>query len=95
MGGAELQMSRIKAGVTRHKVYNDYDFLVDYVHFSEGGKIQISPKLNFYYKIQSQIRNQRLRIRRNTLFSGRKAGVFRCAQLFLVIFSLLKLVMNP
>ena len=74
MGGAELQMSRIRAGVIRYKVYKDHDVLVDEEHFPEGGKMQISPKLVHFYANEVDIQNQRLRLRRNTLFSGRKAG---------------------
>ena len=40
MGGAELQMSKIRAGVIRYKVYNHHDILVDEVHFPECGKMQ-------------------------------------------------------
>ena len=40
MGGAELQMSRFRAGVIiRYKVYKDHDDLVDEVHFPKGGKM--------------------------------------------------------
>ena len=56
MGGAELQMSRIRAGVSW---YNNHDILVDEVHFSKGGKIQISPKLDLYCTNQDEILNQR------------------------------------
>ena len=45
------------------------------MHFPEGGKMQISQKLELYRANQYQIRNQRPRLRRNTLFLGRKAGV--------------------
>ena len=72
MGGAELQMSRIRAGVIRYKVYKDHDVVVDEEHFPEGGKMQISPKLEHYCANQDHIRNQRPRLHRNTLFSGRK-----------------------
>ena len=36
--------------------------------------MQISPKLRLYSANQGQIRNQGPRLRRNTLFIGRKAG---------------------
>ena len=36
------------------------------VHFPEGGKMQISPKLDRSYTNQDQIRNQRPRLRMNT-----------------------------
>ena len=61
---------------------HDHDVLVDLVHISEGGKVQISPKLKLYRANQDQIRNQRPRIRRNTLFLGRKAGVSRAVPVF-------------
>ena len=41
-----------------------------------SAKIPLSPKLELYRANQDQIRNQRPRIRRNTLFLGRKAGGF-------------------
>ena len=44
------------------------------MHISEGGKVQISPKLELYRANQDQIRSQRPRLRRNGLFIGRKAG---------------------
>ena len=50
-----------------------HDVLVDVVNFSENGKIQISPKLEPCRANQDQIRNQRPRLRRNTLFLVRKA----------------------
>ena len=52
------------------KVYNvhDHDVLVDLVHIPEGGKMQISSKLEVYRANQDQIRNQRTWLRRNTLF---------------------------
>ena len=53
---------------------HDHDVLVDLVHIPEGGKMQISPKLEVCRANQDQIRNQRPRIRRNTLNLGRKAG---------------------
>ena len=57
------------------KVYmHDHDVLVDLVHISEGGKVQISPKLKLYRANQDQIRSQRPRLRRNRLFINRKAG---------------------
>ena len=68
MGGAELQMSRIRAGVIRYKMYNNHDVLLDIVHFPEGGKMQIFPKLDLICTNQDQIRNQRPQLRRNTLF---------------------------
>ena len=40
----------------------------------EGGKMQVSPKLELCLANQDQIRNQRHRLRRNRLFLGRKAG---------------------
>ena len=46
------------------------------MHIPEGGKMQISPKLEVYRVNQDQIRNQRPRLRRNTLILGRKAGGF-------------------
>ena len=51
---------------------HDHDVLLDLVHISEGGKMQISPKL--CRANQDQIRNQRPRLRTNTLILGRKAG---------------------
>ena len=39
MGGAKLQMNRIRAGV---QVVHDYDVCVEVMHFSEGNKMQIS-----------------------------------------------------
>ena len=74
MGGAELQMSWIRAGVIRYKMYNNHDVLVDIVHFPEGNKMQISPKLDFSCTNQDQIRNQRPRLRMNTQILRRKAG---------------------
>ena len=71
MRGTELQISRIRTGVIRYKVYNN---LVDIVHFSEGGKMQIPPKLDLYCTNQDQIRNQRPQLRRNTLFLVEKWG---------------------
>ena len=59
MGGAELQMSKISAGVIRYKLYKDHDVLVDEMHFPEGGKMQIFSKLDFICTNQDQIRNQR------------------------------------
>ena len=44
------------------------------MHIPEGGKMQISPKLELFRANQEQIRNQRPRLRRNTLFLDRKAG---------------------
>ena len=64
-------------GVFRYNLYEDHDVLVDEVHFPESGnlRVQISPKLDFSCRIiQDKIRNRRPRLRRNTLFSGRKAG---------------------
>ena len=43
------------------------------MHFPEGGKMQISSKLDHYRANQDQIRNQRPRLRKNGLFLGRKA----------------------
>ena len=43
------------------------------MHFSEVGKMQISPKLELCRANQDQIQNQRPRLRRNTLFLVRKA----------------------
>ena len=54
---------------------HDDEVLVDFVHIS-GGKMQISPKLEVYRANQDQIRNQRPRLRRNTLILGRKEGGF-------------------
>ena len=53
---------------------HDHDVLVDLVHISENGKMQISPKLEVYGAKEVNIRNQRPRLRRNSLFLGRKAG---------------------
>ena len=78
MRKAEIQMSRIKAGFIRYNVptslveVHNNDVLVEKVHCSENGKRQLSPKLNLYCKNRIQIRNQESRLRRNTLFSGRK-----------------------
>ena len=55
---------------------HDHDVLVDLVHFPEGNKMQISLKLEQYCANQDQIRNQTPRLRRNTLFLGRKAKSF-------------------
>ena len=44
------------------------------MHFPEGGKMQISPKLEVCGTNQYDIRNQRAELRRNRLFLGRKAG---------------------
>ena len=56
----------------KHKNYDqgvyEHHVLVDLVHIPENGKIQISPKLDHYHSKQDQIRNQRSRLRRNTLF---------------------------
>ena len=81
MGGAELQMSRFRAGVIRYKVYKDHDvLLVDEVHFPKGGKMQISPNLDFSCTNQDQIRNQRPRLRGNSLYLDRNpGGFFRCS----------------
>ena len=60
MGRAELQISRIRAGVIRYKVYKeDHEALVDEVHFPEGGKMKITLKLDFSFTNQDQIWNQR------------------------------------
>ena len=40
----------------------------------EGGKMQISPKLELYHANQDQIRNQRPRLHKNIQFLGRKTG---------------------
>ena len=53
---------------------HDHDVLVDLVHIPDGGKKQISPKLELCRANQDQIRNQRPRLRRNRLFLGRKEG---------------------
>ena len=53
---------------------HDHDVLADLGHIPEGGKMQISPKLELSRANQDQIRNQRPRLRRNRLFLGRKAG---------------------
>ena len=80
MGGAELQISRFRAGVIRYKVYKDHDVLVDEVHFPKCGKMQISPNLDFSCTNQDQIRNQRPRLRGNSLYSDQNPGVFfRCS----------------
>ena len=42
--------------------------LVDIVHFSERAKMLISPKLEQYCANKVVIRNQRPRLRRNTIF---------------------------
>ena len=52
---------------------HDHDVQVNLVHISEGGKVQISPKLELYRANQDQIRSQRPRLRRNRLILGRKA----------------------
>ena len=44
------------------------------MHVPEGGKMRISPKLSVDRANQGQIRNQRVELRRNRLFLGRKAG---------------------
>ena len=44
------------------------------MHVPEGGKMQISPKLEVCGKNEYDIRNQRAKLRRNRLFLGRKAG---------------------
>ena len=44
------------------------------MHIS-GGKMQISPKLEVCGEKEVDIRNQRPRLRRNSLFLGRKAGL--------------------
>ena len=51
-----------------------YDVLVVIMHFSEGGKMQISPRLELCRANQDQIRNRRPRLRRNTQLLGLKAG---------------------
>ena len=80
MGGAELQMSRFRADVIRYKVYKNHNVLFDVVHFPKCGKMQISPNLDFSCTNQDQIRNQRPRLRGNSLYSYRKArGFFRCS----------------
>ena len=56
------------------KVVHYHDVQVVIMHFP-GGKIQITPKLELCRANQDQIRNQGLRLRRNRLFLGRKAGV--------------------
>ena len=43
------------------------------MHISDGGKMQISPKLEVCGAKEVDIRNQRPRLRRNSLFLGRKA----------------------
>ena len=43
------------------------------MYISEGGKMQISPKLEVCGE-KVDIRNQRPRLRMNSLFLGRKAG---------------------
>ena len=57
---------------------HDHDVLVDLVLISEGGKMQISPKLEVCGQKEVDIRNQRPRLRRNRLFLGRKAGGGGC-----------------
>ena len=66
--------SKVNTLHTPFKVNTTHDVLVDLVHISEGGKMQISPKLELCRANQDQIRNQRPRLRRNRLFLGRKAG---------------------
>ena len=44
------------------------------MQISVGGKMQISPKLEFCGSNDDDIRNQRPRLRRNTLFLVEKAG---------------------
>ena len=44
------------------------------MHISEGGKMQISPKLEVCGEKEVDIQNQRRRLRMNSLFLGRKAG---------------------
>ena len=51
-----------------------HDVLVDLVHISEGGKMQISLKLELCRANQDQIRNQRPRLRRNRLILVKQAG---------------------
>ena len=53
---------------------HDHGVLVDLVHISEGGKMQISPKLEVCGEKEVDIRNQRPRLRMNSLFLGRKEG---------------------
>ena len=71
MGEAELQMSRIIAGVIRvqgehnkvhnneYKKCNNHDILVDEMHFSEISKMQKSPKMDFSCSNKDKIRKQR------------------------------------
>ena len=51
-----------------------HDVLVDLVHFIEGGKIQISLKLDLCGANEVDIWNQRPRLRRNRLILVDKAG---------------------
>ena len=52
-------------------------------------KTQITQQLNFSCTNQDQIRNQQPRLRRNTLYLGRKAGFFTSTVRF-VIFNFYK-----
>ena len=64
MGGAELQMSRIRSGVIKYKVYiTTTSWLIKCIFL----KVQISPKLDFSCTNQDQIRNHPPRLRRNAL----------------------------
>ena len=44
MGGAELKMSRIEAGVV-----HNYGILIDELHFPKGCRMQILPKLDLCF----------------------------------------------
>ena len=48
--------------------------MVDLVHIPEGGNMQISPKLEVCGAKEVDIRNQRPRLRRNSLILVEKAG---------------------
>ena len=52
---------------------HDHDVLVDLVHIPEGGKMQISPKLEVCGVKEVDIRNQRPRLLRNRLILLEKA----------------------
>ena len=59
---------------------HDHDVLVDLVHISEGGKMQISPNLEVCGATEVDIRNQRPRLRTNRLILVGKAVEFSSAQ---------------
>ena len=55
-----------------YKLYKA-SILIDEVNFLEDGKRQLSPKLENYYAIEVDIRNQRPRLRRTRLILVGKA----------------------